>query len=143
MAVSGSDILLYHFAVSGNDILLYHMAAAGSDILLYQMAVSGNDILLYHMAASGSDILLYHTAVSGNDILLAVSGSVVTSFHRTVKHPMPELSNPHRLIVDGELIWKFLHLSLNERTEVARRLGTAVEQIVDDLLEIDRVTAHF
>ena len=75
--------------------------------------------------------------------IMAASGSVVTSFHRTVKHPMPELSNPHRLIVDGELIWKFLHLSLNERTEVARRLGTAVEQIVDDLLEIDRVTAHF
>ncbi|KAK7115084.1 hypothetical protein V1264_001025 [Littorina saxatilis] len=62
---------------------------------------------------------------------------------RTVKHTAPELSNPHRQILDGELIWKFLHLSLNERTEVARRLGTAVEQIVDDMLEIDRVTAHF
>ncbi|KAK7505375.1 hypothetical protein BaRGS_00003537 [Batillaria attramentaria] len=63
--------------------------------------------------------------------------------YRTVKHTVPSLSNPHRLILDGELIWKFLHLSLNERTEVARRMGTAVEQIVDDLMEIDRVTAHF
>ncbi|KAL8570429.1 hypothetical protein ACOMHN_034464 [Nucella lapillus] len=71
-----------------------------------------------------------------------VAGLNPKSF-RTVKHSTPELSNPHRLIVDGDLIWKFLHLSLNERTEVARRLGTGVEQIVDDLLEIDRVTAHF
>lgn len=63
--------------------------------------------------------------------------------YRTVKYSTPELANPHRLILDGDLIWKFLHLSLNERIEVARRLGTGVEQIVDDLMEIDRVTAHF
>ncbi|PVD20429.1 hypothetical protein C0Q70_18584 [Pomacea canaliculata] len=62
---------------------------------------------------------------------------------RTVKHPVQGLANPHRLILDGELIWKYLYLSMNEKMELARRMGTAVEQIVDDLMEIDRVTAYF
>ena len=65
------------------------------------------------------------------------------SFFRTVKHSWPELSNPLRQILDGQLIWKFLNLSLNERIEVARRLGTGVDMIVDDLMEIDRISAHF
>lgn len=49
--------------------------------------------------------------------------------NRTVKHPVQGLANPHRLILDGELIWKYLYLSMNEKMELARRMGTAVEQV--------------
>jgi len=54
-----------------------------------------------------------------------------------------DLSNSHRNILDGELLWKFLHLSTLEKAEMAKRIGTHVDQLVEDLMEIDRLTAHF
>ncbi|XP_041375883.1 cleavage and polyadenylation specificity factor subunit 1-like isoform X2 [Gigantopelta aegis] len=63
--------------------------------------------------------------------------------YRAVKMSFPDLSNPQKNILDGELLWKFLHLNLMERNELSRRIGTSTDQILDDLLEIDRLTAHF
>ena len=40
-----------------------------------------------------------------------------------------ELSNPNKNILDGELLWKFLHLSIMEKTEIAKRIGTTVDQV--------------
>ncbi|XP_061520798.1 cleavage and polyadenylation specificity factor subunit 1 [Phycodurus eques] len=53
------------------------------------------------------------------------------------------LQNAVRNILDGELLNKFLYLSMMERSELAKKIGTTQDIILDDLLEIDRVTAHF
>lgn len=54
---------------------------------------------------------------------------VVYMLIRSVQCDMRHLSNPHRGILDGDLLWKFFHLSLTERKDVARRIGTSVEQV--------------
>lgn len=53
------------------------------------------------------------------------------------------LQNPVKNILDGELLNKYLYLSMMERSELAKKIGTTQDIILDDLLEIDRVTAHF
>ncbi|KAI1901642.1 hypothetical protein AGOR_G00036500 [Albula goreensis] len=53
------------------------------------------------------------------------------------------LQNAVRNILDGELLNKYLYLSTMERSELAKKIGTTADIILDDLLEIDRVTAHF
>ncbi|XP_069478054.1 cleavage and polyadenylation specificity factor subunit 1 isoform X2 [Ambystoma mexicanum] len=53
------------------------------------------------------------------------------------------LQNAVRNILDGELLNRYLYLSTMERTELAKKIGTTPDIILDDLLEIDRVTAHF
>ena len=63
--------------------------------------------------------------------------------YRTLRQESRMLCNVHRNILDGDLLWKFLNLSNMERNELAKRIGTSSEQIVDDLMEIDRTTAHF
>ncbi|XP_011607499.1 cleavage and polyadenylation specificity factor subunit 1 [Takifugu rubripes] len=53
------------------------------------------------------------------------------------------LQNPVKNILDGELLNKYLYLSMMERSELAKKIGTTQDIILDDLLDIDRVTAHF
>ncbi|XP_036421767.1 cleavage and polyadenylation specificity factor subunit 1 isoform X2 [Colossoma macropomum] len=53
------------------------------------------------------------------------------------------LQNAVRNILDGELLNKYLYLSTMERSELAKKIGTTSDIILEDLLEIDRVTAHF
>lgn len=77
------------------------------------------------------------------------------------------LQNAVRNILDGELLNKYLYLSTMERSELAKKIGTTQDivstaaehetqsglltlipfavslQILDDLLDVDRVTAHF
>lgn len=79
------------------------------------------------------------------------------------------LQNAVRNILDGELLNRYLYLSTMERSELAKKIGTTPDivsgpparpltpprssphrphlllspQILDDLLETDRVTAHF
>lgn len=78
------------------------------------------------------------------------------------------LQNAVRNVLDGDLLSKYLYLSTMERSELAKKIGTTQDivssdapplllaphllllhmflfslQILDDLLEIDRVTAHF
>ncbi|XP_043073522.1 cleavage and polyadenylation specificity factor subunit 1 [Puntigrus tetrazona] len=53
------------------------------------------------------------------------------------------LQNAVKNILDGELLNKYLYLSTMERSELAKKIGTTSDIILDDLLEIDRVTAHF
>nr|KAI8762317.1 cleavage and polyadenylation specificity factor subunit 1 [Biomphalaria glabrata] len=59
------------------------------------------------------------------------------------KSSRTDSSNPLRNILDGELCWKYLYLSTMEKTEVAKKIGTTVDQIIEDLMEFDRLTAHF
>uniref|UniRef100_A0A4W3GPJ6 Cleavage and polyadenylation specificity factor subunit 1 n=1 Tax=Callorhinchus milii TaxID=7868 RepID=A0A4W3GPJ6_CALMI len=53
------------------------------------------------------------------------------------------LQNGVRNILDGELLNKYLYLSTMERSELAKKIGTTPDMILEDLLEIDRVTSHF
>lgn len=48
-----------------------------------------------------------------------------------------------RGILDGDLIFSYLSMPAIERTDIAKKIGTKVEEVVADLKEIDRVTAHF
>ena len=43
--------------------------------------------------------------------------------------PPIELANSNKNVLDGELLWKFLHLSIMEKTEIAKRIGTTVGQV--------------
>lgn len=51
--------------------------------------------------------------------------------------------NPTRSVVDGDLVWKFLHLSIPEKLEVSKKIGTKVEELVEDLSDIHKLTNHF
>ncbi|KAG9472914.1 hypothetical protein GDO78_016085 [Eleutherodactylus coqui] len=54
------------------------------------------------------------------------------------------LQNAVRNVLDGELLNRYLYMSTNERSEVAKKIGiNSTDIILDDLLEIERVTSHF
>uniref|UniRef100_T1J479 Cleavage and polyadenylation specificity factor subunit 1 n=1 Tax=Strigamia maritima TaxID=126957 RepID=T1J479_STRMM len=53
------------------------------------------------------------------------------------------LMNPHKNMLDGELLWKYLNLSYAEKTEISKKIGTTTDQIIEDLMDVDRTTAHF
>lgn len=63
--------------------------------------------------------------------------------YRTVKTARRLPTNPARAILDGDLIWMFLGLPINEKQEVAKKIGTKMEEILADLMEIDNVTTIF
>lgn len=48
-----------------------------------------------------------------------------------------------RNIVDGLLVQQYLYLNTQEKTDLARKLGTSRYQIIDDLTEISRAITHF
>ncbi|CAG2109128.1 unnamed protein product [Medioppia subpectinata] len=62
---------------------------------------------------------------------------------RMIKISRPELMNPSKNILDGDLLVKFATLSMNEKSDLAKKIGTTPSQVMDDLQEIDRVTAYF
>ena len=53
------------------------------------------------------------------------------------------LYNPQRNILDGELLWRYTQLSSKEKMDFAKQIGTTQAQILEDLKEMDKVTAHF
>jgi len=62
---------------------------------------------------------------------------------RAYKSSQKLQSNPARGIIDGELVWKYLSLPLSEKHEIARKIGTKVDEIIDDIADIERLAAHF
>ncbi|XP_058460280.1 cleavage and polyadenylation specificity factor subunit 1 [Malaya genurostris] len=61
---------------------------------------------------------------------------------RTIK-TVRKAINPARCVVDGNLIWTFLSLPANEKLEVAKKIGTRIDEICADLMEIEAVTHTF
>merc|ERR1739838_1238001 len=51
--------------------------------------------------------------------------------------------NPARGVLDGNLLWSFLHLPVPGKNEIAKKIGAKVDDIIEELMEIDRMTAHF
>jgi cleavage and polyadenylation specificity factor subunit 1 len=45
--------------------------------------------------------------------------------------------NTHQNVLDGDLLWRYPNLELGEQKRLAKQIGTTVEQIMDNLLEID------
>ncbi|CAG4972278.1 unnamed protein product [Colias eurytheme] len=50
---------------------------------------------------------------------------------------------PARGILDGDLVSLYTSMPINEQQDIAKKIGTKVEEIFSDLYEIDRLTAHF
>ncbi|CAH1107318.1 unnamed protein product [Psylliodes chrysocephalus] len=63
--------------------------------------------------------------------------------YRTYKSWRKLQYNPARSVIDGDLVWNFLHLSITEKSEVAKKIGTKMEEIIDDLTDIHKLTNHF
>lgn len=62
---------------------------------------------------------------------------------RTVKSARKNPSNPSRCVIDGDLLWSYLYLPYTEKQELAKKIGTRVDEVFTDLLEIDIVTSMF
>jgi len=62
---------------------------------------------------------------------------------RTLKQRRKELLNPSRGIIDGELVFSYSDLPYLQKNEIARKIGTRLVDIMDDLAELDRMAAHF
>lgn len=62
---------------------------------------------------------------------------------RTYKSFVRLQGNPARGVIDGDLIWKYMNLPFNEKSEVAKKIGTRIPEIIEDIEEINRLTAHF
>jgi cleavage and polyadenylation specificity factor subunit 1 len=45
-------------------------------------------------------------------------------------------SNRSRAILDGDLIFQFINLPLNRQQEMTKQIGTTVERIMEDLIDI-------
>ena len=48
-----------------------------------------------------------------------------------------------RNILDGELLATFQLMGATERQEICRKIGSTADTILDDLMEIERVTSYF
>ena len=62
---------------------------------------------------------------------------------RTLRQKWKDLRNPSRGVVDGDLVFKYSNLSVTLKAELARKIGTTTEEIMEDLAELDRSAAHF
>lgn len=46
-------------------------------------------------------------------------------------------------MIDGELVYNYFHLSIPEKLEVSKKIGTKLEELLDDLTDIQKITNHF
>ncbi|CAG9764667.1 unnamed protein product [Ceutorhynchus assimilis] len=63
--------------------------------------------------------------------------------YRTIKSGFKSLSNPTRGIIDGELVWNFIQLSITEKIEISKKIGTKLDELQEDLNDIQKLTNHF
>ncbi|BES89477.1 Cleavage and polyadenylation specificity factor [Nesidiocoris tenuis] len=63
--------------------------------------------------------------------------------YRMYKSAVKTLGNQVRGVIDGELVWHFLALSMTQRTEIARKIGTKVDELLEDMFDIEMLTANF
>lgn len=70
-------------------------------------------------------------------------GGMNPKSYRTVKQWKKILANPARGILDGELIWQYIHLNYSDKNEIAKKIGTKVDEIYQDIYEIDTVSRIF
>ncbi|KAG1650025.1 Cleavage and polyadenylation specificity factor subunit 1 [Nymphon striatum] len=78
-----------------------------------------------------------------DDVLSELEDDGVMLFDVMYKSRHRQLLNAHKNTLDGNLLFKFNSLSLTEKKEFSKKIGTHVESVMNDLMEIDRCTAHF
>ena len=76
------------------------------------------------------------------ECLLHKAGLNPRSF-RSLHIPERPLTNPQKNILDGKVLMNYVQLSFQERFDIAKKMGTTVSQILDDLMDIERATSHF
>nr|CAD7430049.1 unnamed protein product [Timema monikensis] len=97
------------------------------------------------------DLSIASSVISYNDFQLNLKICYSNNFVKmvsivkelTYKSSRKLLSNPARGVIDGELVSLFLGLPYLEKVEVAKKIGTKVDEITDDLADIERLTSHF
>ena len=62
---------------------------------------------------------------------------------RTFRSHHQYLYSPQHKVLDGELLWRYIQLSRKEKADFAKQIGTSVAQIMEDLKEVDKVSANF
>uniref|UniRef100_T1JE89 Cleavage/polyadenylation specificity factor A subunit C-terminal domain-containing protein n=1 Tax=Strigamia maritima TaxID=126957 RepID=T1JE89_STRMM len=62
---------------------------------------------------------------------------------RIFKSRRSDVLKNQKNVLDGDLLWKYLHLSSGGKVEVSKRIGTTVGQILDDLVTIGTCASHF
>lgn len=85
-------------------------------------------------------LLMLQTKLSNG--LPHVAGLNPKSF-RMFRTRQQYLYTPQRNILDGDLLTAYPQLSLKQRTDFAKQIGTSPAQILDDLKELDKITTHF
>uniref|UniRef100_A0A2A4JWZ2 Cleavage/polyadenylation specificity factor A subunit C-terminal domain-containing protein n=1 Tax=Heliothis virescens TaxID=7102 RepID=A0A2A4JWZ2_HELVI len=63
--------------------------------------------------------------------------------YRTYKSRRSLCGGAMRGILDGDLVTLYTTMPNAEKADIAKKIGTKVEEIMSDLYEIDRLTAHF
>ena len=53
------------------------------------------------------------------------------------------LRNLRKNIIDGQLVWKYLLMSYDDRKEFARQIGTSAEVILGNIFELEMRTSYF
>ncbi|KAJ0171666.1 hypothetical protein K1T71_012429 [Dendrolimus kikuchii] len=61
--------------------------------------------------------------------------------YKSARRPLG--GGPARGILDGDLVSQYTYMPNIEKEDIAKKIGTKVEEIMADLYEIDRLTAHF
>lgn len=62
---------------------------------------------------------------------------------RYVKQARPGIVNPCRGIIDGDIISRFLSLSVKERNELTKKIGISTEKILADIQIVQESTMYF
>ncbi|KAI8969822.1 CPSF A subunit region-domain-containing protein [Pilobolus umbonatus] len=64
--------------------------------------------------------------------------------YRLIKGPKQRMaSNRTKAVLDGDLIFEFAGLSLDEQNETTKQIGTTVSRIMEDLVDIESSIDHF
>lgn len=62
---------------------------------------------------------------------------------RLMKPMTNTLHNIRKNIIDGQLVWKYLLMSYDDRKEFARQIGTSAEVILGNIFELEMRTSYF
>jgi len=62
---------------------------------------------------------------------------------RSIKQARPSITNPCKLILDGDIINRFLSLSIKERNELTKKIGTTTNRMLADIQLIQESTMYF
>ena len=70
-------------------------------------------------------------------------GGLNPASYRLYRSPHRALYNQLKNIIDGDLVYQYVWLGYRKQAELARRMGTTVDQLYADLAEVQAVIAHF